>query len=586
MIHLKMKRYITNLMLPLAAAGLMFTSCLEEFEPTEYASANQVSQASKKGLCDAVAAYMTSYSTSQYWNIGYASNLVWRDAATSDAPLYDATYNYFSTMGNCSQLSGYYGNPYYIWVRYYALIQKCNLVLGTSDVDNPGEDAPYVANSLAYRAMAYFDMMQWWEFRHTGFATIDDDAEEMGIMGLTVPIVTENTTEDQARNNPRAPFYKMYRFIINDLNDAERCMKDQAEPSTITNAGMGVIKGLLARVWLTLGTRFDKHPDDLATMLDHESDDAISSAPIGVTSARECYEKAATYAREAQLYAGNPVNESQWFDPKTGFNTPNQAWMWAIVITSDNSLATSCTWQSWVSFQCPEATYGISAAPAYNSYHMLDAALYDRLSDGDWRRTTWIDPDDVADEAAFNEKYARGTVLNYDRWSAYNAYCGFKFHPAGGEYTTSTAGNAVSIPLMRVEEMIFIEAEATGRAQGVAQGREILNRFMNSYRMSPGKTYASTGSGIEGFIEDLFLQKRIEFWGEGISLWDYRRLEHAVTRGYQGTNWVTNYRFNSNPDAVAPWSTLSVPELERNYNSACKLNPDPSYQGNYSLWTE
>jgi hypothetical protein len=34
---------------------------------------------------------------------------------------------------------------------------------------------------------------------------------------------------------------------------------------------------------------------------------------------------------------------------------------------------------------------------------------------------------------------------------------------------------------------------------------------------------------------ELILQKRIEFWGEGIIYWDYKRLELSVTRGYSGT---------------------------------------------------
>ena len=37
---------------------------------------------------------------------------------------------------------------------------------------------------------------------------------------------------------------------------------------------------------------------------------------------------------------------------------------------------------------------------------------------------------------------------------------------------------------------------------------------------------------MEDFRKELILQKRIEFWGEGIIYWDYKRLELSVTRGY------------------------------------------------------
>ena len=37
------------------------------------------------------------------------------------------------------------------------------------------------------------------------------------------------------------------------------------------------------------------------------------------------------------------------------------------------------------------------------------------------------------------------------------------------------------------------------------------------------------------------LQKRIEFWGEGIIFWDYKRLELQVVRGQPGTNAPVSY---------------------------------------------
>ena len=202
---------------------------------------------------------------------------------------------------------------------------------------------------------------------------------------------------------------------------------------------------------------------------------------------------------------------------------------------------------------------------------MIDARLFSSIPDADWRKTTWIAPADKGNEKAFNTKYARGTSMSYNEWRDYNAYCGFKFHPNGGDRNTSTNGNAVSIPLMRVEEMYLIEAEAVGRANGEGAGRALLESFMNTYRYSDG-SYKSTGTGLDGFINDVFTQKRIEFWGEGLILWDYRRLEKEMTRGYVGTNFPELYRFNSQPNAVSPWSTLSIPQLERDFNPAVILN--------------
>ena len=69
-------------------------------------------------------------------------------------------------------------------------------------------------------------------------------------------------------------------------------------------------------------------------------------------------------------------------------------------------------------------------------------------------------------------------------------------------------------------------------------------------------------------------------------MWDYRRLEKAIIKGYPGTNFPKLYQVNSLPNYVAPWTTLSIPESEHNYNESCILNPDPSIGEFYQVWTE
>ena len=577
-----MNKHIKYMMLALAVAPAL-TSCLDEFTPTNGVTQDQVNNADKSGLSSAVSAYMTYVYGIYTYDIGMAACGIYRDAMTCDFPIYDPAYDYYSYVGLTTTLGSTYASQYFFWERYYALIQKTNLVIAAINDDNE-EDYVYAADALAYRASTYLDMARWYEYQNTGISALDQEAEAAGVIGLTVPIVTEKTTEAEARNNPRAPFYKMYRFILDDLNRAETYMKGQTALASKSEADLGVIYGLKARLWLYLGTRFDLHPQDLATAISHENDNDIPYTQFGVSDAKECFMNAATYARLAINQGYSPVTETQWFDPTTGFNSVNAAWMWAIIITTDNELATSYTWQSFVSYMCPEATYGVASSD-YNAYRMIDVNLFKEIPDADWRKTTWIAPGDVADENAFNTKYARGTSMGFNEWKNYNAYCGMKFHPNGGDRNASTTGNAVSIPLMRVEEMYFIEAEATGRAYGDAAGRQLLETFMNTYRYKDG-SYKSTGAGLYGFIDDVFTQKRIEFWGEGLILWDYRRLERQILRGYTGTNWPTLYRYNSLPNAVAPWTTMCLPELERDYNSAILLNPDPSHGPYYSHWEE
>lgn len=566
-----------------ALASSLFSSCLKEFEPTSSVTQEEVNKADKGSLANAIPAYLNKYSTDYYYDIGFGGFNMWRDASTADLVIKSPVYDYFWQVGSCESLNAEVSPSATMYRRYYALVQKCNLVFEAVDPENNPEDESYAAMAYAYRAWAYFEMGQWFEFKNTGFEAIDAKAQSLGVKGLTVPIVVPTTTDAESRNNPRAPFYKLFRFVLTDLNAGEKYASGKNEPAVKTNAGLGVIYGLKARFWLTMGTRFEKYPADLTEALNHENDADISYDKFGVTSANECYAKAAEYARKAINRGYTPVTEGQWFDPISGFNTVNNAWMWANVINTDNGLAQSLVWSSWVSFLSPEATYGVSTAE-YAAYRMIDRRLFETIPDADWRKTTWIDPGDAHDEAAFNSKYARGTSLNFAKWTEFDPYCGFKYHPAQGAVSTSTVGNAVSIPMMRVEEMYLIEAEAVGRSKGEAAGRALLEQFVNSYRYKDG-SYKSTGVGLEGFIDDVFNQKRIEFWAEGIVMWDYKRLEKPVVRGYNGTNWTETYRFNSNANAVAPWMNLTVPQRECTYNVGIINNPNPSSGDAYGAWS-
>lgn len=96
---------------------------------------------------------------------------------------------------------------------------------------------------------------------------------------------------------------------------------------------------------------------------------------------------------------------------------------------------------------------------------------------------------------------------------------------------------------------------------------------MKTYRYS---SYQCTASAMEDFRKELILQKRIEFWGEGIIYWDYKRLELPVTRGYLGTNCPVGYRMNSKEGYCCPWFNLFFSKFESINNQSIILNPDPS----------
>lgn len=577
-----------------AAMVPAFASCLDETMPTgASAGPDQIANADKSGLANAVVKYLnTTTNIYEHWDIGYPAMIMFHDQMAADNPVKEDSYNYFVDFGNCRFLDDR-TTVFDMYNMYYQIILRANKLLEVCS-DERTEDAPHIATGCVFRAMAYMDLMRNWEYRATGIPSLDGEAESTGIWGLTVPIVTEKTSEAKSFNNPRAPFYKMYRFILTDLNRAERAIPNiGSRPKNM--ASEGVVYGMKARFWLEVATRCRRFPQDLETIKAHDSEkydaeddlgESYGLDPLGITSATEAYRLAADYARRAIGMGYTPTTQSEWFNATTGFNTVANSWMLCIMMSKSDPMVASNTWKSWVGFNCLECNYGV-ANLSLGAYRMIDVNLFDKISPSDWRRNTWLAPEDVAaSEDVFKQKYAGNTVLEYSEWAELPAYTAFKFHTAQGERNVSATANQVDIPLMRVEEMYLIEAEARGFSEGLAAGSQLLESFMNTYRMTDG-SYRCPAGNLDALAEEVVVQKRIELWGEGQIIFDLMRLGIPVTRGYTGTNHVESYRFNSIAGYVPAWCNIFISRNESDQNQAVLPNPNPTpaLLGGY-LWSE
>ena len=577
-------------MLPLAVSAFLLSGCMDNVEPTSYATKEQINSNSKSfdmlvnGLKSKMMELRTYGSEAgsaaeATGDWGYPCFMLWRDETLDGMPSTGTSWNYQYTLEAATNLSYYTVYPYYY---YYSFISNTNSILKGMDEDAASESVKQsLARVHAYRALCYMQLSMMFEFYKTG---IDDlDAKAKSVLGLTVPISTENTTADESKNNPRAPFYKMYRFIYRDLSLAEEYIGRYSR-SEKNDINADVINGLLARFWLNLGTRFERNPADLATQLEHEND-ADGFKALGITSALDCYRKAGEYA-ESVINAGyTPVTEQQWHDATTGFNTANSAWVWSIRYSSTEQAAYS--WCSITGLFASEPTW---AMPAYgNEYRCISKALYDQIGDGDWRKTTWVDPEDAGAVVAPTVKYntvlkdsTADTKKDKTAWCRLPAYANLKFRSGSGNMESEEVGLLVDLPLMRVEEMYFIQMEAALHTAGLAQAKMLLESFLNTYRYAVNKEYVSTATTNREFIYEMIGQKYIEFWGEDVLYADYKRLGLKVDRTQEDTNYLSSYRMHSREGYAAPWMNFYIPSMERDFNKAIVMNPDPvSYIATY-----
>lgn len=536
------------------ACTLTLTSCIEETIPTSTITKKELLSNDKaaEALIWGMPAFLNkyaSYGTNLAYDWGYGSLMHARDVMTADMAVKAHTYNWYTSWSSNTGLGSDYIVPYFIWSYYYQGIAGANEVINTLGKDAKGLKAGYLAIAYAFRSLYYLELAQSFEFRPNdvfgkGYTT--DTGKSINY--LTVPLITETTTDEETRNTPRATHEEIVAFIENDLTEASKIITNY-ERNAKTVPDLACVYGLLARLYMWDASYYNE----------------LDNAP----KAKELYGKAKDAAREA-INVGegySPMTESEWLDTKTGFNNINsRSWMWGSTTTSDDDVVHTgiLNWTSWMS---NEATFGYSSA---GPYVMIGSNLYNGISDKDFRKLTFKAPSGSVLSGKEPIIVSSETDPNY-MYGKLPEYASLKFRPGNGNVSDYMVAAACSYPLMRIEEMYFIEAEATTYLD-IEKGRALLNDFMKKYRYS---SYNFTISSEKNIVDEIIKQKRVEFFGEGITFFDYKRLNLSVDRT-TSSNWdpTENFKTTGRP----AWMTFTIPTTEVNNNPAMKgyENPDPS----------
>ena len=427
------------------------------------------------------------------------------------------------------------------WMGYYPTIRSCNQIIDLAG-DNE-EYAKYRGIAKAYRAMLYLDLARLFEplYAVVEINTATFEQALLDAQGLTVPIVTEETNEEVAKFNDRATREEMFNFIFADLADAEACLAEYVQEKPFYPT-LAVVHGLYARAYMWLGCE------------DFVNDGLNGDLPTG----NAAYTLAREHAQKALQYSGGALmNEEQWTNTTTGFNTVVPAWMMAVVTSAETIV--SNLHQHPAHF-APEAQYGYAQYVSFG----VSKQVYDNLSNTDFRKNLIKGPETTL--ADFQEYTSIKDEAYFDVLAPYTF---FKFRPGNAAQTDSTVGGSVALPLMRNEEMHFILLEATYHLDGADAAMLALMDFVRTNR---DPNYAIKQSDI---LREIIDQKALEFWGEGIVMYDMKRLDMGVTCGFKDSNYYVEARHNS--EGRLPWWTYCIPqgELERN-EGISKNNPDPS----------
>ena len=447
------------------------------------------------------------------------------DLNSGDMTTIVSGYDWFSVASEYSDRTPNYANPRMRSGLLYNIIYATAEVIQAvpSDTDNPELKAKR-GQAKAIRAWAYLNMVPYFQYKYVGH----EDKP-------SVPIMADEKTEMDPLNNPRAALKDIYAYILADLDDAIKDL-DGYKRENKGVIDQQVAYGIRARAYLNM----------------------------------EKWKEAAADAEKAVAgytpYAISELTQPGFFDAN------DHNWMWAALIPASVAGNAYATWPSQLgSFS------GWGYVAGCGIYRQINNLLWNKIPKTDVRRAWWLDENNQSpylEGLTWTDEAEGITYKGQDIAPAKIAdvkepmypYANVKFGQRSG---IGSAYNDGDWCLMRAEEMILIQAEATAKAGDLAKGKSILESFVKNFR---DPSFASTAASVEDFSDEVWLQRRIELWGEGFAMGDKMRLGKNIVRFHPGTptNFEVEYQFNI--AANDPWLLLRFTQAELNGNSKVEQN--------------
>lgn len=437
---------------------------------------------------------------------GYASLYLGLDNRGIDMIGPNDGYNWYGGQAGLADWGGtYYGNLNF-WYYNYSMIQSANTVAaGIDEGTDVAELQYYRAQAHVFRAYAYFMLANMYQRTYI-----------VNPQAPCVPLVTdENMNRVAVDGTPRATVQEVYDQVIKDCTAALDLL-GKARQSGVTRpdkrfADEAVALGLRARAYLTM----------------------------------QKYSEAAADAQEAINRSGcTPISIAQASVP--GFKSlSNSNYMWGIQCLTSEGFTQGVN--NFCSMMGPWMSNGYCSV---GCARRISKKLYALIPATDARRNWWVAADGSL-PSTLPASYVAYANSQAGKAGEFKPYTVLKFDAADAPGGTS---GAIDIPMMRVEEMYYILAEAQG-AVTPSTGAATLQSFVRQFR---DPSYTCSASDKDSFLNEIWVQRRIEFWGEGLSYFDLMRFEKGIDR--RGCGFPPAWVFNiSNSDPIMHYQ---IPQME------------------------
>lgn len=464
-------------------------------QKTEVVASNpEMVEASVTAISSMASVYMNT--TGGHDDFGYGGVMLTLDTKGQDLVSKPIGYNWFAGSLVWSDVTFTSDATYMIWSTMYNQIKAANDVAKLISPDTQDSKLQYyLAQALVTRAFDYFTLAQVYQFNYVG----NEDKP-------CVPIITDTNADEVASNGcPRSTVRATYDLILSDINKAVELLEATDEVRKDKRyADVNVARALRARIHLTM-QNWSEAEADAQYVIDNSG---------------------------ATPYSIADLQRPRFID------ITDNSWLWGILINETDRVVTS----GIVNFpsHMGSLNYGYASVGAWKS---CNKALYKSIPATDIRKNWFIDenllsPSLTAEEQEYILRCNKGE-------DPIPPYTQVKFAAYNNEVYTST--NACDIPLIRIEEMYYILAEAQAMGGDPAKGASTLNSFVQTYR---NPSYSFAGGSETAVQDEIWHQRRIEFIGEGISWFDIKRLGKGIDRRGGGYDMTTVFNITGNDDLM------------------------------------
>ena len=233
----------------LIGATCLCASCGDDFmetKSTENVDQEQMFETTEGGMMAVNGLHKLMYTpslSSTYAEGGFQTFMIWLDVMGEDLVYTVANAQFQSQAKWTLHRNPTSGHLEYQYDLFYIMIANANMIISNIDgAEGTQEEKDYIkGQALAYRAFAYFNLVQCWGYRYEP----DGDNSKPGVI-----LRTENSTE----NLPRATVAEVYEQINKDLDESISLLAGVTiQKENKSHIDVHVARGLKARVLLTQG---------------------------------------------------------------------------------------------------------------------------------------------------------------------------------------------------------------------------------------------------------------------------------------------------------------------------------------------